>query len=151
MFRQMLFVRIVPNLKRLGLLSPRVREAFERLGILEFENADPGSAGPRARARLMRDRLRSARATQPQIVAPIDGAGTPPRSSFQRPAATSARPSAPVDRGSWPTGSSVKTEPVVPDPAMRAASGRLELLDGRSVSAADAGPLLRPSPDASFR
>jgi hypothetical protein len=37
----MLFARVVPNLKRLGLLSPRVREAFARLEILEFENADP--------------------------------------------------------------------------------------------------------------
>jgi hypothetical protein len=40
-FRQMLFQRVVPNLKRLGLLSPRVRDAFERLGILQFEHADP--------------------------------------------------------------------------------------------------------------
>jgi hypothetical protein len=37
----MLFSRIVPNLKRLELLSPRVRTAFDRLGILRFENADP--------------------------------------------------------------------------------------------------------------
>ena len=41
MFRRMLFARVVPNLKRLGLLTSRVREAFARLGILEFENADP--------------------------------------------------------------------------------------------------------------
>jgi hypothetical protein len=41
LFRRMLFARVVPNLKRLGLLSPRVREAFARLGILEFEDADP--------------------------------------------------------------------------------------------------------------
>jgi hypothetical protein len=40
-FRTMLFSRIVPNLKRLGLLSPRVRTAFEELGILRFESADP--------------------------------------------------------------------------------------------------------------
>jgi len=40
-FRQMLFARVVPNLKRLGLLGPRVREAFEQLGILRFENEDP--------------------------------------------------------------------------------------------------------------
>ena len=39
--RQALFMRVVPNLKRLGLLTPRVREAFDRLGILQFENADP--------------------------------------------------------------------------------------------------------------
>ena len=41
MFRQMLFARVVPNLKRLGLVTPRVREAFERLGIIQFEDADP--------------------------------------------------------------------------------------------------------------
>ncbi len=40
-FRQMLFARVVPNLKRLGLISPRVRTAFEKLGIIQFENADP--------------------------------------------------------------------------------------------------------------
>jgi hypothetical protein len=41
LFRRMIFARVVPNLKRLGLLTPRVREAFARLGILEFEHADP--------------------------------------------------------------------------------------------------------------
>ena len=41
LFRMQLFARIVPNLRRLGLLSPRVRTAFDRLGILQFEDADP--------------------------------------------------------------------------------------------------------------
>ncbi len=41
MFRQMLFARVVPNLKRLGLITPRVREAFGTLGIIQFEDADP--------------------------------------------------------------------------------------------------------------
>ena len=36
-FRQILFSKIVPNLKRLGLLTPRVRDAFERIGVLQFE------------------------------------------------------------------------------------------------------------------
>ena len=40
-FRQQLFSRVVPNVKRLGLLTPRVREAFDRLGVLQFEDADP--------------------------------------------------------------------------------------------------------------
>ncbi len=40
-FRSTLFARVVPNLKRLGLLSPRVRKAFEELDIIQFENADP--------------------------------------------------------------------------------------------------------------
>jgi hypothetical protein len=38
-FRQLLFAKIVPNLKRLGLLTPRVREAFDRMGVLHFEHS----------------------------------------------------------------------------------------------------------------
>jgi hypothetical protein len=37
-FRQMLFSKIVPNLKRLGLLTPRVRAKFAELNILDFES-----------------------------------------------------------------------------------------------------------------
>jgi hypothetical protein len=37
-FQGLLFQRIVPNLKRLGLLSPRVREALAALGVLQFED-----------------------------------------------------------------------------------------------------------------
>jgi hypothetical protein len=37
-FRQILFSKIVPNLKRLGLLTPRVRAKFTELNILEFES-----------------------------------------------------------------------------------------------------------------
>jgi hypothetical protein len=36
-FRQLLFSKIVPNLRRLGLLTPRVRSAFEKIGVLHFE------------------------------------------------------------------------------------------------------------------
>ena len=42
MFRQLLFSKIVPAVKKIGLLSPRQRERFEGLGILQFEDwADP--------------------------------------------------------------------------------------------------------------
>jgi hypothetical protein len=37
-FRQMLFSKIVPNLKRLGLLTPRVRAEYAKLDLLRFEN-----------------------------------------------------------------------------------------------------------------
>ncbi|GBD26779.1 hypothetical protein HRbin30_02121 [bacterium HR30] len=37
-FRQILFSKIVPNLRRLGLLTPRVREKFQELGILGYES-----------------------------------------------------------------------------------------------------------------
>jgi hypothetical protein len=42
MFRQMLFTKIVPAVKRIGLLSDRQRQRFQELGILQFEHgADP--------------------------------------------------------------------------------------------------------------
>ncbi|MFT3692375.1 MAG: ferritin-like domain-containing protein [Kofleriaceae bacterium] len=42
MFRQMLFAKIVPAIKKMDLLSDRQRERFQELGILQFENwADP--------------------------------------------------------------------------------------------------------------
>lgn len=44
LFRKMLFMRIVPNLKKLGLLTPRVRTAFDALGILQFEDYDADEA-----------------------------------------------------------------------------------------------------------
>ncbi len=37
-FRQLLFSKIVPAVKRIGLLSDRQRERFAKLGILEYEN-----------------------------------------------------------------------------------------------------------------
>ena len=37
-FRQMMFSKIVPNLKRLGLLTPRVRAKFADLDILQYES-----------------------------------------------------------------------------------------------------------------
>ena len=36
-FRSLLFSKVVPNLRKLGLLTPRVREGFEQLGILRYE------------------------------------------------------------------------------------------------------------------
>lgn len=36
-FRSLLFSRVVPNVKRIGLLTPRVRRHFEQLGILDYE------------------------------------------------------------------------------------------------------------------
>lgn len=42
MFRQLLFAKIVPAIKKMGLLSERQRERFGELGILQFESwADP--------------------------------------------------------------------------------------------------------------
>lgn len=40
-FRSLLFSKIVPYLKRLGLLTPYVRPHLQQLGVLQYENADP--------------------------------------------------------------------------------------------------------------
>jgi hypothetical protein len=51
MFRQWLFSKIVPAIKRVGLLSPRQRERFQTLGILQYEDAeDPMEALERSEA-----------------------------------------------------------------------------------------------------
>jgi hypothetical protein len=42
LFRQMLFSKIVPAIKKVGLLSSRQRERFQELGILQYESwVDP--------------------------------------------------------------------------------------------------------------
>ncbi|RMD82374.1 MAG: ferritin-like domain-containing protein [Candidatus Dadabacteria bacterium] len=42
-FRTMLFSKIVPNVKRLGLLNDRLRAQFAKLGILGFEDHEPSA------------------------------------------------------------------------------------------------------------
>lgn len=42
-FRTLLFSKIVPNVKRLGLLTPRVRRGFEELGVIQFEDWEPSA------------------------------------------------------------------------------------------------------------
>ena len=42
-FRKMLFSKIVPTVKRLGLLTPYVRERFAELDILKFEHEAPSA------------------------------------------------------------------------------------------------------------
>ncbi len=42
-FRKLLFMKIVPNVKRLGLLTPYVRRGFEELGVIEYENWEPSA------------------------------------------------------------------------------------------------------------
>jgi hypothetical protein len=43
-FRQMLFAKIVPNLNKLGLLTPRVRQLYDDLGLLQFAGQEDTAA-----------------------------------------------------------------------------------------------------------
>ncbi len=57
-FRQILFSKIVPAVKRIGLLSPRQRERFEALGILQYEDwQDPFEALEETEKELAEDGL----------------------------------------------------------------------------------------------
>jgi hypothetical protein len=49
-FRHRLFSKIVPNVKSLGLLSPRQRERFHALDILQYENETTSDADEELRA-----------------------------------------------------------------------------------------------------
>ncbi|MEB2345048.1 MAG: ferritin-like domain-containing protein [Deltaproteobacteria bacterium] len=69
-FRQMLFSKIVPNLKRLGLLTPRVREAYAKLDLLRFEHLkdsveDPEVQPPAELVQLLLQVLASRQAETP--------------------------------------------------------------------------------------
>ncbi|MDD1749671.1 MAG: ferritin-like domain-containing protein [Methanothrix sp.] len=52
MFRKTMFKRIIPNLKRIGLLTDRVRPHYEQYGLLEFEH---GRAAPELSAQDLLD------------------------------------------------------------------------------------------------
>lgn len=74
-FRQMMFSKIVPNLRRLGLLTDRVRAAFQKLDILHFESAkdsveEPGVEPPEELVQMLMAHMAR------QAVAP-EGGGTP--------------------------------------------------------------------------
>jgi len=43
LFRRTMFRRIIPNIKRIGLLSDRIRPRYAKLGLLEFEHEKPAT------------------------------------------------------------------------------------------------------------
>ena len=43
LYRKLLFSKIVPNVKRLGLLTPYVRRGFTELGVIEYEDWEPSA------------------------------------------------------------------------------------------------------------
>jgi hypothetical protein len=40
LFNNLLFTKIMPNLKRIGLLTDKVSKKYEEMGILEFQNLE---------------------------------------------------------------------------------------------------------------
>ncbi len=72
-FRQMLFSRIVPTVKAIGLWGPQVRKAYEDMGVIQFQDFDPDalSAADEAAARTLDGELSEA-ATVAAAVAGVD-------------------------------------------------------------------------------
>ncbi|MCA9676694.1 MAG: ferritin-like domain-containing protein [Kofleriaceae bacterium] len=60
MFRQMLFAKIVPAIKKMDLLSDRQRKRFQELGILQFENWEDPFADLEREEQLRRQRMEPA-------------------------------------------------------------------------------------------
>jgi len=76
-FRRMLFSRIVPTIKDLGLFGPKVQAAFRDMGVIDFQDLDPDdiSAADEAIALdLERRGLESDRALATKALADIDPA-----------------------------------------------------------------------------
>jgi hypothetical protein len=80
-FRSVVFSKVVPNLRKLGLLTPRVRDDFETLGILRYEQyTDSATEGgelaagelrggePRDPLKALRDSLRTVDVIPPEPV-----------------------------------------------------------------------------------
>jgi hypothetical protein len=79
-FRQMTFSKIVPNLKRLGLLTPRVRAEYEKLDLLRFENLkdsveEPEATPPQELVQLLMAFLAQNAQAQPGKAGPAVAAG----------------------------------------------------------------------------
>jgi hypothetical protein len=73
-FRQMMFSKIVPNLKRLGLLTPRVRDAYAKLDLLQFEHdkdsvEDPEVTPPQELVELLMQLMQRPASADPQPAA----------------------------------------------------------------------------------
>jgi hypothetical protein len=71
-FRQMMFSKIVPNLRRLGLLTPRVREAYAKLDLLQFEHhkdsvEDPEVTPPQELVEMLSQFLRTSDGNGAQV------------------------------------------------------------------------------------
>jgi hypothetical protein len=69
-FRKMLFTRIVPTIKDIGLWGPKVRRAYEDMGVLDYSNVD--SAALSADDERLAEELDARRAQVAETIAAAD-------------------------------------------------------------------------------
>jgi hypothetical protein len=80
-FRKMLFSRIVPTVKDIGLWGPRIRKAYEDMGVIQFQDMDPDglSAEDEALAR----KLDTSQGLSPEEEASAKLAGVDPQRALE--------------------------------------------------------------------
>jgi len=76
-FRKMLFSRIVPTVKDIGLWGPKVQKAYEDMGVLKFQDEDPDSLS--AQDEMLARKLDDARGLSPEAEAAATIAGVDPK------------------------------------------------------------------------
>ena len=75
-FRKMLFSRIVPTIKDLGLFGPKVQKAFQDMGVIDFQDVNPddlAAADEEIAQDLDLDRERAARSDDMNVTAALAG------------------------------------------------------------------------------
>lgn len=76
-FRKMLFSRIVPTVKDIGLWGPKIRKAYEDMGVIQFQDMDPDSLSAQDEA--LARKLDSSRGLTPEQEASAKLAGVDPQ------------------------------------------------------------------------
>ncbi|MGH2711573.1 MAG: ferritin-like domain-containing protein, partial [Actinomycetota bacterium] len=76
-FRKMLFSRIVPTVKDIGLWGPKIRKAYEDMGVIQFQDMDPDSLSAEDEA--LARKLDSSHTLSPEEEASAKIAGVDPK------------------------------------------------------------------------
>jgi hypothetical protein len=80
-FRRMLFSRIVPTVKDIGLWGPKVQKAYEDLGVLQYQDVDPDQL--QAQDEALARTLDTSRGLSPETEASARLAGVDPARALE--------------------------------------------------------------------
>jgi hypothetical protein len=80
-FRKMLFSRIVPTVKDIGLWGPKIRAAYEDMGVLQYQDMDPDDL--QAQDEALARKLDTGRSLTPEAEASASLAGVDPTRALE--------------------------------------------------------------------
>jgi hypothetical protein len=80
-FRKMLFSRIVPTVKDIGLWGPKIRKAYADMGVLQFQDMDPDDL--QAQDEALARKLDTSRTLSPEAEASASLAGVDPTRALE--------------------------------------------------------------------